>query len=206
MNRLVLLIFVGCAMRANTVTFTSTIQTDIQPCGNQQDCQPFDFSIPQFSGAPSSITWAFSDSLNYYGGANDMGAEPGLMFTWSTTEGDQSPILGLDASNTQSMTEFTCGCRNLAGGGFWLETIISGSGSVGGSEFSGTGDVDVPVTPFLFASPGGGPVFAALIQVQDNATLTLTATYLPVPEPIGGLAFLTGAFLLLLRLKTKAQF
>lgn len=203
------------ALCADTVTLTSTRSSALQSCGNFQDCQPFDILIPQFDparGTPQSITWAFADSQSYYGGYNDIGATEFGDFTWTTTEGDMlSAPLGAQASNSQNLSASInpYNTRNVSFGGWWASGVVEANGVVeDSSQWIGQGEVEIQVTPFLFASnpqgDGAGQVnTTSLNSIMDDVTLTVTADYgqpaqtvsrfsrlvakSPVPEP--GLRF-----------------
>ena len=199
---------------AGTITVTSTGSyfnafTNVDDCANGP-CSPFNISVPQFDpslGTLTSITWTFTDSQQYYGGMNDM-YDPliGDPTTWTTTEGDESAQLGLDASDSQFNSTVTCGCRQISMGGFWNMDNIQASGTVpDDNPFIGTGTLNIPITPFVsatFPRSSKGWVDAAILSTEDGATLTVTETY-TTPEPSGSIAVLAVAFLALLSLKAK---
>jgi hypothetical protein len=137
------------------------------------------------------VTWTFIDYQEYYGGENDEYQIPGETYTYTTTEGDESAQLGLNISNTQNNSGVTGGNYQIGMGGWWSYDTLAASGTLSHmDDFIGTGMVNVSILPFLEASwpvvDGSDTVEAALIYVQDSATLTVAYTYTdpaPVPEP-----------------------
>lgn len=102
--KLLLAMLLTIVLRAATADYTQTVRvfSPIQDCGNQALCQPFDFAIFQFDpalGTLDAVSWSISVYQDFYGGYDDMQSPPGL--TYSDTEGEYAPLLGLDASNTQ---------------------------------------------------------------------------------------------------------
>jgi len=187
-------------------TYVESATTPVSFCF--YGCAPLDFTFPQLDpnlGTIAAVTWTFTAGETYYGGFNDEGAAPGESFTYTTTEGYQSALLGLNASDTQDILGTTCGCRQISLGGFWNSAAVSASGTApDSSPFSGTGTVDVTVQPFLDASfpvvDGPDSVYAALISEGSSATLTLTYEDTTVPEPHAWwYCFLLGAGIVWLR-------
>jgi len=204
----VILLSAAATARADTVVLTgytspypyASSSSPIGPdyCYLSGGCSPFNILIPQFDptlGTLTSITWAFTDSQEYYGGYNDM-YDPliGDPFTWTTTGGDASDLLGLSVSNTQVNSSYTTGCSQISLGGWWFYNPLEATGAVpDDSPFVGTGMVNVPITPFVSASvptSSNGWVRAAIDSTMDDATLTLTETYTAIPEPRGLLVLL----------------
>lgn len=196
MKRLLLVLCAALSLRAdpNTITYTlsmSPFEQAPQSCGNFQNCTPYSFYVPQFNGpgAFSTVSWSFTDNISYYGGLNDL-YDPliGNPYTWTTTEGDVSSLLGLDASTMQLNSGITCGCGQISTGSWWSYATAQASGTAPDvNPFVGTGYAEIDITPFLFASfptSSNGWVDAALIEEASDATLTVT--YLDpsgVPEP-----------------------
>ncbi len=166
MKHLVLVIFLSAAAvaSADTIVLTGTNPANcedgcapLSPDYCFDTCSPFNISIPQFDpslGTLTSVTWTFTDYQQYYGGANDM-YDPliGDPYTWTTTEGDQSDLLGLDASNSQLNYGVVCGCEQISMGGWFSTNNLEATGlAPDDSQFIGTGIVNIPITPFASAS------------------------------------------------------
>jgi hypothetical protein len=223
MKHLVLVTFLSviAVVRADTIVLTGTYQTTVQDDCGFPGCSPFSISIPQFDpslGTLTSIAWTFTDGQQYYGGINDIG-DPliGDPFTWTTTEGDASSVLGLDVSNSQFNEGVNiCGCNQISMGGWWSEDSLDATGVVpDDSPFIGTGTLNIPITPFVSASfptSSNGEVEAGILFTEDSASLTVTETYTaldptadPVPEPKGSIVALAPAFLLLVQLDARRR-
>lgn len=91
---------------ADQVTYTATISTLTQDCGNESACQPFDLSVLPFNstmGTLDSISWVLTDfqTYDFYFSDTANFGDPPSTFSYTTTEGDTSSVLGLAASNTQ---------------------------------------------------------------------------------------------------------
>jgi hypothetical protein len=215
---MLLIALAGCALRADVVTFTDSRQTQAQDCGNFGACQPFGLSLASLDpklGVPESITWRFTDFLQYYGGINDMYLPTGLPFSWTTVGGDLIDLQffgvgSLDLSQTHTYSGLTSGNRQISMGGWWSEITLTASGTIADpSTFVGDNGVSMGITPFLNASfpVDNNGVFAALISAQNNAGLVVTVTYASasVPEPRYSILVLclAGAFLVL-RLRSLA--
>jgi hypothetical protein len=126
------LLFAGL-LGADTTTVTYSVIAG-QSCSFPSACSPLDFSIPQFSGDPadlSAVTWTFTDTVQYLSGYNDMSVAPFQPLTLNFSVGDQSAMLGLDASVTTIVTSLTCGCRDASAGAWWSDATIEGSGTRG---------------------------------------------------------------------------
>lgn len=198
MKNLLLLCFVGAALYADTTTVTYTLAASntALSCGDiGGTCGSLDFSVPQFNstgGTLTAVNWTFSDFMQYYGGINDM-YDPlvGDPYTYTTTEGDTSAVLGLDASTSQfnsGVIEDDFG-QQISMGGQWQNTTIQASGSaLDLSAFTGDGNVLIDVVPFLeasFPTSSNGAVEAGFSGLRDYATLTITYVDPPcaTPEP-----------------------
>ena len=188
MRLITLLIFLAFTIaHADTIDLLVTgTSNGIDDCVNFPGCSPFDISIPQFDpslGTLTSVAWSFTDYQQFYGGYNDLSDPiPGDQFTWSTTEGDESNLLGLTASNSQVNSGEACGCRQISMGGWWSEDSLDATGVVpDDSPFIGIGTLNIPITPFVSASfpttESGAWVVAGILFIEDSATLTLTETY-----------------------------
>jgi hypothetical protein len=194
-----ILVLVAPLLYADPTTITYTVSTSPpdqvpQFCGNFQSCEPSYFYVPQFSGPGtlSAVTWTLTDNVAYFGGTNDL-YDPliGNPYTWTTTESDTSNLLGLDASNTQLNSGVTCGCGEISTGSSWSYTTIEAAGQAPDvNPFIGGGYLAIAVTPSLYASyptSSNGWVEAALIEVSNDATLTVTYTdpvsMSAIPEP-----------------------
>lgn len=161
-------------------------------------CAPFNFVLydePTVNyGALLSATWSFIDYQQSFGGVNDLYEPVGETYTWTTTEGDESEILGLDVSATQYNAGITCSCSEIGRGGGVYNTFEA-QGQLDFGIFAtveATGYAIIPVTPFVSASSpvvdGDADVRAALDAVGDNAQLTVT--YVFAPEPRGAVVML----------------
>jgi hypothetical protein len=190
MKRLALVIFLSAAAFARAdVTYNVLVGTPWQDC-YVTPCSAFNVPIPQFDpsqGTLLSVSWTFLDSQTYEGGYNDEQTTPGQSFSWTTTEGDVSALLGLDASNTQNNSAITCAC--------WLASLqppnvnlITASGTVpDDSPFIGTGTVEIPVTPFIstslpVADSLGEYIYGDIGPVMDGVNLTVT--YVTATDPL----------------------
>jgi hypothetical protein len=204
----IILVLLGVGSMADTLTYTSQSYggPPTQSCGNFQACQPYYMAFPQFDpqlGTLASATWSFTDYQEYFGGVNDM-YDPavGMPYSWATVEGDEGDGIGLDAQVTQLNVGVATGTGEIGMGG-WNYDTVEATGALGDmNQFMGSGWFALTITPFLYASypqsVDGWPT-AALIEVEDEAILTVNYTYSPevgqlmvadvavdsVPEPGG---------------------
>jgi hypothetical protein len=184
-----------------TYDFTATAQ---QYCGSQAACAPLVFELPQFNnpqGTLTAVDWTLTDSIQYFGGINDMYETPGTPWTATFAAGDYSALLGLDQSTGYSESGIVYGNGTQISMGGWLTYgMVSASGAAPDiAPFVGDGTLQLAITPFANTSATGA--YAGIIQMQDS--INLAVTYVdpsPVPEPrwIGacGLALLVMGALL----------
>lgn len=185
----VIVLLSAVAACADTVTVTYNLGPSAlnQECGSQQTCAPILFDLPQFSG-PGDLTevdWSITDHVQYYGGINDMYQAVGSLWTASFSVGDQSAVLGLDASTGYSESGVVYGNgTQISMGGWWTYGTVKASGSaLDLTPFLGDRTLQLAVTPFATAR-GTGAANAGITQMRD--TVSLQVTYVdpsPVPEP-----------------------
>ena len=168
-----------------TVTYNFTPVTLSQNCGTLAGCAPIVFDLPQFSG-PGTLTavdWSMTDDVQYYGGINDMYQPTGSPWSATFLVGDESSLLGLDATSGYSESGVVYGNgTQISMGGWWTNTLISASGSASDlTPFLGSGDLQLAITPFASTSSSGA-AFAGITEMRD--IISLSVTYVdPVPEP-----------------------
>ena len=199
------------ALSADTITFSLRVSADqTQSCGapGYSPCTPVTLDVPQFNPGEwdpddgpltlDGLTWTLSGYQQYQGGYNDMAYLGDLTqaFSYQTTAGDQSSLLGLDASSTQTISGTTCEpqCEDISNNAWWTTNLIQSSGTVSDlNSFIGTGMVPIQIDPvFTIGDESGAEVYPGIDEVTDY--FTFTATYQaspsdpvdppdPVPEP-----------------------
>jgi hypothetical protein len=169
-------------------TYTQTVTSPSQNCV-WGPCQPFDFTIPQFNpelGSLDSVTWTITDSQQYYAGSDNEGPYPlPESYSFTYTEGDSSSLLGLNASDTETVSGTAYSYWTIGASSGWYSDSISASGTAPDSNpFVGTGTMQIAVTPFLSENILIWSVLPAIQDVEDDATLTVTYNDASVvPEP-----------------------
>jgi hypothetical protein len=195
MFKCLLFLSVATLCCADTVTYTYTTTEGLEQNCNvgYYTCSALTLSIPQFNpdlGILQAIDWTFTDGLQFYSGYNDIADEyePSVPFSYSTTEGDQSTILGLDVSATQQVSGYTCqgGCRNVSGGGTWGWIYLTASGTVQDFDpFVGDGTIAIDILPVVDATwpVSTEDVASSIGPIISGMTLEVTYVVSPVPEP-----------------------
>lgn len=208
-----LVLFCVSTLCADTVTYTYTASSGaVEQVNCEYGCSAVTLSIPQYNpdlGTLEAIDWTFIDGMQYYSGYNDIADEydPSVPFSYSTTEGDESAILGLNVSATQQHSGMTCqgGCRNISGGGFWGFNYFQASGTVQDFDpFLGDGTISIDILPIIDATwpvstedvaSGIGPIISGMILQVTYVASPVAAT----PEPqvtwmLGGIVLIGGLY------------